>query len=134
MFNSNGYDVVITYTADPTFFRGVLDKVWLRNAPQLISSLYGGQSEAPWSMVGIVTHLPGTHVSQLGQQKPQLDTLASTQDTNNPMMLDAYRNMFRSSRAFERMFLESNTDIEVVVSPLAIYREFHIQVKNKNQD
>ena len=49
--------------------------------------------------------------------------------TDNPMMLDPYRNMFRTARAFERMFLESQTDIEVVLSALAIYREFELNYR-----
>lgn len=126
LFNPTGYDVLITPHNKPdNHFRGVLDKVWLRNTPQLLSSLYGGQSEAPWTMVGIVTHLPGTYVAQTNKSK-------GVNNPNEPMMLDAYRNMFRTSRAFERMFLESNTETEIVVSPLAIYREFQVQVKGQD--
>ena len=133
LFNPNGYDVVITPHNKPNLhFRGVLDKVWLRNAPQLISSLYGGQSESPWSMVGIVTHLPGTYISQINTQKEQLDVSVGKKDTKNPMMLDAYRKMFRTARVFERILLESYTDIEIVVSPIAIYREFQVHVKSKD--
>lgn len=130
LFNPDGYDICITPKENPKLhFRGVLDKTWLRNDPQLIRRLYGGQSEAPWSMVGIVTHLPGTHIAQSSS-----DGENKQQDKDSPMMLDAYRNMFRSARVFERMFLESPSEIEVVISPLAIYREFKVQIKNEGQN
>ena len=64
MLNPTGYDIVITSKEKPNYhFRGVLDKSWLRHETQLYRSLYGGQSEAPWSMVGLVTHVPGTYVN-----------------------------------------------------------------------
>jgi hypothetical protein len=138
LFNSNGYDIVITPKDKPNVhFRGVLNKVWLRNDPQLIRSLYGGQSEAPWSMVGIVTHLPGTYIALTGaaeQAQPSNLQENKKQDEDNPMMLDSYRNMFRTARVFERMFLESKSDIEIVISPLAIYREFQVQIKSEDQN
>jgi hypothetical protein len=137
LFNPNGYDIVITPKDKPNVhFRGVLDKVWLRNDPQLIRSLYGGQSESPWSMVGIVTHLPGTYIAlNDAKEQAQPSDIQNNikQDDDNPMMLDAYRNMFRTARVFERMFLESKSDIEIVISPIAIYREFQVQIKSKVQ-
>ena len=118
LFHTDGYDILISPNDGTVLYRGVVDKNWLRISPQLISSMYGGQSEAPWTMVGMVTHIQGTYVVQ--EQMPIANT------TITPMMLDAYRNMFRSARVFERMFLESDNLTEIVVSPLAIYRSFVI--------
>jgi hypothetical protein len=38
-------------------------------------------------------------------------------------MRAAFRNMFRASREVERLFFEAKDREEVIVSPLAIYRE-----------
>lgn len=112
-----GYAITIAPNKDDyLIFRALLDRTQLRLAPQMLSSLYGGQSEAEWTLVGFVTHVQGAFNKRNKRQ------LAA--DPNNPMMLDAYRNMFREARFFERMFLESDTGREIVVSPLAIYREY----------
>lgn len=127
IFNPSGYDVVITPFDVPTIhYRGILNRDWLRSDPQLLSSLYGGQSEAPWTMVGIVTHIPGTF-KDLGKNN-QIEVKEPTSDPNNPMMLDAFRRIFRQGRFFERMFLESVQETEIVVAPLAIYREFVLPI------
>ncbi len=116
VFNPDGYDVVITPKNNEAIqYRGVLDRSWLRVSPQLINNMYGGQSAAPWTMVGIITHIQGTYI------KPKSVEIA--QDSENPMMLDAFRNLFRGIRTFDRMFLESKVNTEIILSPLAIYRE-----------
>lgn len=120
-FNPTGYEILIVPN-DKMQFRGILSRDFLRISPQLISSLYGGQSELSWTMVGIVTHVQGMY------QQPKNIELAS--DPTNPMMLDAYRNMFRKSRFFERMFLESYDGLEIIVSPLAVYREFRLTTRS----
>jgi hypothetical protein len=127
LFNPDGYDVLITPANLPDLhYRGVLDRNWLRIAPHLMMQLFGGQSEDPWSMVGTVTHIQGTYINltkplqNIGQKQINAD--------ENPMMLDAYRNMFRQSRILERMFIESKIETEIIVSPIAIYREFKITI------
>ena len=129
MFHSSGYDVLITPFANTTVhYRGALDKEWLRLNPQLLINLYGGQSEAPWTMVGLTTHIQGTFVSQVQDATTDATDKLSQADENNPMMLDIMRANFRRQRVFERLFLESNEETEIIVSPLAIYREFNIHV------
>lgn len=44
-------------------------------------------------------------------------------DVELPSMRDPFRAVFAGLRAFERMFLESKARVEVVMHPLAIYRE-----------
>jgi hypothetical protein len=117
-FNPDGYEVLISPEGSEFQYRGVLERDWLRLSPQQVSSLYGGQSVTPWTMVGIVTYVPGAYTPH---QQLQLNSSPS-----NPMMLDAYRNLFRSSRFFERMFLESNNSIEIILTPIAVYREFKL--------
>jgi hypothetical protein len=82
-------------------------------------------------MVGTVTHFPGMYVDlskELRTDTQEVSPLPGQQTPDNPMMLDAYRNMFRAARSFERIFLESGTDTEIIVSPLALYREFQLRL------
>jgi hypothetical protein len=130
LFNPDGYDVLITPANLPDLhYRGILDRTWLRIDPKLMMQLFGGQSESPWSMVGTVTHVQGTFTNL---SKPSENIFKQTSQKldaqENPMMLDAYRNMFRSLRVMERMFLESKIDMEIIVAPIAIYREFKITI------
>ena len=104
--------------------------------PQLIRHLYGGQSESPWTMVGTVTHTQGSYVDLQNETKSdEASTMpfARKDASGSPMMLDAYRRMFRSLRTFERMFLESDKGSEIILSPLAIYREFQLQVRDESE-
>ena len=78
-------------------------------------------------MVGMVTHVPGTYKDlREDEAETQLVQRIRSEEENelSPMMLDNYRRLFRTARSLERTFLESNTDVEIVMSPLAIYREF----------
>lgn len=119
-FNSEGYEVTIIpdQGAEGIVFRGILDRRWLRIEPELIRALYGGFVESRWTMVGHVTYLPGVEL-------PRQEEIIN-QDEENPSMRDPYRNLFRASRSFERMFIESKQRIEVIICPLAIYREIPI--------
>lgn len=127
IFNPNGYDVVITSNnVTNVHYRGVLNRNWLRIDPQLMRQLFGGQSEAPWSMVGIVTHIQGTFINLI--KTPENVAPPQTKAEENPMMLDYYRGMFRQQRIMERMFIESKIETEIIVSPIAVYREFQITI------
>lgn len=127
IFNPNGYDIVITSNNLPDIhYRGVLNRNWLRIDPQLMRQLFGGQSEAPWSMVGTVTHIQGTFINL--SKILENTVIQQMQNEENPMMLDSYRGMFRQLRIIERMFIESKVDTEIIVYPIAIYREYQITV------
>jgi len=120
LFKPDGYDVVIATQSNSTVrYRGVLNREWLRINPQLLVSLYGGTSPLEWTLVGTVTHITSENAPLAPNELPEIDP-------GNPQLLDHFRGMFRSSRVFERMFLESNTALEIVVSPLAIYREYSL--------
>lgn len=121
-FNPAGYEVAISSNDGEITYRGIINREWLRIDPRLVSSMYGGQSESPWSMVGIVTHIQGTYNIQ--------EQITSEVNPDNPMFLDNYRDMIRKSRFFERMFLESNSKQEIVMHPIAIYRDFSLQVED----
>jgi hypothetical protein len=119
IFYPDGFDITIVPIRgeDNVAFRGVLDKRWLRTRPDLLRALYGGYVESEWTMVGQVTYLPGVALPKTQE------VLATPSDESNPSMRDPFRNMFRSARVIERMFLESKRRSEVVICPIAIYRE-----------
>ncbi len=125
LFYPEGFDVTITPDEGDgsVVYRGVLDKKWLRVHPDLLRALYGGFVESKWTMVGQITYLPGV---KLPQKEETPDSTGG--EDENPSMRDPYRNMFRSSRGIERMFLESKGRIDVVVCPLAIYREMQLPI------
>ena len=102
-------------------YRGVLDRQWLRTRPEFLRSLYGVYPVAEWTMVGQVTHLPGLPEPV---NTSSANNGATAGDSGQPSMRDPFRGMFKSTSVFERMFLESDERVEVMVVPLAIYREY----------
>ncbi len=119
LFNPDAFDVtIVPESGENVVFRGAIDKQWLRIEPRLLRSLYGGFIESNWTMVGQVTYLPGVQLPAVGTGQAVID-----ENDPNPSMRDPYRNIFRTARVLERMFLESKERVEVLVYPLAIYRE-----------
>jgi hypothetical protein len=126
----------ISIVTDPAsrdvIFSGVLDKRWLRMPPEFLRSLYGGTIEWKWTMVGQLTYLSGaTAVTQEDIDKftkPVLDEPAPEGDqAPQPIsMRQPLRTVFERLRFFERVALESGKDIEIIISPIAIYRETSI--------
>jgi hypothetical protein len=72
-------------------------------------------------MVGQVTYLPGVNLPTGDYSETNI-----SEGDSNPSMLDPFRNMFRSARVVERMFLESKSRPEVVICPIAIYRQMRL--------
>jgi hypothetical protein len=115
-FYPEGIDVVISSAARPELaYKAVIDRKWLRVDGALLRSLQSGLPAAGWTVVGYVTHVPGTDLE-----------LAEPESTESNIH-DSFRGMFRAGREFERKFFESEARVEVVVAPIAIYREieFH---------
>jgi len=130
LFASGAYSIVITPPNAPRWhFHGVIDKGFLRYTPDHLLRLYGGFSDAALTMVGSVTHLPNSSSPDGLVPEDSLvsgHVLSPEERRQRPAMLDSFRSMFRQQRTLERMFMESYVDVEVVMSPLAIYREFSI--------
>ena len=59
-YHPSGYEVTILPQRSETgiYYRGVLDKQWLRLHPEYIRTLYGGLVDADWTMVGQITYMP----------------------------------------------------------------------------
>jgi hypothetical protein len=103
--------------------RARADRRWLRLQPDSIRALYGVYSQTPWTVFGHVTYLPGD-----SGPKPVGANPAATQSSETPSMRDPYRGMFHATGAFEKMFFESHSRFELIVHPLAIYREYRIEL------
>jgi len=115
-FYPEGIDVVISSATKPDLvYKAVLDRRWLRVESALLRSLQSGLPAAGWTVVGYVTHVPGTDLE-----------LTEPEGTESNIH-DSFRGMFRAGRGFERKFFESEARVEIVVAPIAIYREiqFH---------
>jgi hypothetical protein len=131
-FHGKAFEVTIVPPASvgKLAFRGVLDKKWLRVDPDQLNALYGGFAEAEWTIVGHVTHLPG-EAMPISETAPNTETATErSAEGKAPSMRDPYRNMFRSSRVLERMFMESDQRTEIVVSPIAIYRAMQVSMSD----
>jgi hypothetical protein len=116
-------------TAGRVVYRAVLNTKWLRVQPSLLRALYGLYPQCIWTLVGQVTHLPPpvTPSAPPGVASTAGESSVASPTTQTPpSMRDPYRNMFKSSSELEKMFLESHERIEVVVFPLAIYREYKV--------
>jgi hypothetical protein len=130
-FNPEGFEITIVPAGGQggLVFRGILDKRWLRIHSNLLRALYGAFVESNWIMVGQPTYLPGGNISELPETLSTQPGDESKIET--PSMRDPFRNMFRAARFLENMFLESKQRVEVIVCPLAIYREREILISEK---
>jgi hypothetical protein len=125
LFNSTGFEITVLPTGgdDRVAYRGVLDRRWLRLEPALIRSLYGMAPVPQWTLVGQITHIPGSTTATTRQLTAPEEQSPQT-NPDSPSLRDSFRGMFRASAIFEKMFLESDRRIEIVIAPLALYREF----------
>lgn len=115
----------ITISPNPSegqvVFRGLLDKQWLRISAEYIRSLYAGYPASNLTMVGQYTYYPSI-IDESGKE-------ANEEPTNGPedsSLRDAYRNFFSAYKEVEKTFTNSARFIEIIVWPLAIYRETEI--------
>lgn len=121
LFNKDGLEVTVV-PQESIVFRGVLDRKWLRTAPERLRALHGTYPAGEWTMVGLISHVPGQRALPTAAEAKD----APSADPESPSMRDPFRNMFLTSAVFERMFLQSTSRTEVVVAPIAIYREFGV--------
>jgi hypothetical protein len=142
VFGSGRYDITIPLSKGEKdiVFRGILDKKWLRAEPSLMRALYGGITALNWTMVGQITYLP---IDRKNREHPEINDNADNQknerfevgeeicidteirnnEDENPSIRDPFRKVFRSVGYFENIFHESKERIEIILNPIAIYRE-----------
>jgi hypothetical protein len=123
IFHPEGFEITIKpdQRCENIVFRGIVDKKWLRVKPEFLRALYSGLVNMQWTMVGQITFLP-LKGFKLEEPEVNLNT-PSTSEKNSPSLRDPFRNIFQGMRSFDSMFLESQQRVEILVCPLAIYRE-----------
>jgi len=123
IFHPEGFEITIKpdQRCENIVFRGIVDKKWLRVKPEFLRALYSGLVNMEWTMVGQITFLP---LKGFKLEEPELDlNTQNTFEKNSPSLRDPFRNIFQGMRTFDSMFLESQQRVEILVCPLAIYRE-----------
>ena len=113
--------IIPSQGAGDVVFRGVVKKEILRLQPKFLKALYGSYVRLTWTMVGQLTYLPieGAEDTEEGNSLSQ----GSNMTEEAVSMRDPFRGVFGASRILERFFVESKDRLEVIVAPLAIYRE-----------
>lgn len=126
LFEKDAYHVIIASNPQASIrYRGVADTQFLRVTPQRFRQLYGNQSNAVWVMVGTVTFIPKTFSKWSNPEGSDSEPDVPVNEASGmTSLIDALRGITRSTRAYEQAFLESAKTFEVVILPLAIYREF----------
>ncbi len=134
MFCSDRIEVTIHPTedaAEDVIFRAILNERWLRVSADFLRALYGGYPAPNWTMVGHLTYLP----VPLNTNSENDDELSEGIDSNNysdldsmakekpKTMRDGYRQLMIAYQEIEKTFIDSKDFVEVVIWPLAIYRE-----------
>lgn len=124
VFNPDGYEITITPAASDgsVVFRVIVDRRWLRIRPDLLRSLYGVSAGSQWTVVGQVTYLPRRNRA-MPAVTDQGVAVSDRVDDDVPSLRDPVRAVMASTGIFEEMFLESQQRVEVLVCPLAVYRE-----------
>ncbi len=126
LFHGGGFDVTISPSVSSDIvYKGSLNRKWLRIQPEMLRSLYGTTSKSNWVMVGYPTFIPsvGNEDDETDEEKPDIIS------DNSPSMRDSFKDMFGASKAFETMFQKSKKRVEIIIAPLAIYREIEIETK-----
>lgn len=119
-------------------FRGVLNRQWLRIFPTFLRTLYRGYVESNWTMVGQITYLPDRNLPEeipTPEKSKNDEENGNTTETDSTFR-DAFRNMFLTAMGVEQSFLETKNRVEILVRPLAIYREQQLPdfQKRENED
>jgi hypothetical protein len=126
LFYGDTYEVQIlpsTIEQEGSMFRAILKKDYLRTPPERLRLLYGSPTQSRWTLVGTVTHITGPAMS--GSSSPQASTGTSGQpiDASPGAMRDVYQTMLEAVNGMENFFRETSSRVEVILLPLAIYRD-----------
>lgn len=133
--------------------RSLLDKKWMRIPPHYLRALHGGDAVENLTLVGQITRIPrreettvdeaqtdaatdATQVEGATEQSndeipevdltQEIDTLLqeqATQPKSDVSLRDAFLNMFNSYNDIEKTFSHSNDKLEIIIWPIAVYRE-----------
>lgn len=113
IFKKDALEISTMVEGAPYQFVSILDPHWLRVAPDRLRRLYGTRTNLAFTVVGQLTNFPGASVAEEDLQESDPDG----------SMGDALRRMVNATASVESTFLESSQGREIVLRPLAIYRE-----------
>ena len=122
-FHGGSIEVAITPSGDgdSPVFRGILDKRHLRISSDYLHSLYSGAVSSEWTMVGQVARTPAAAASF-----PSAAELSGRPALDDATLRDAFRNLFQGVTAMFVSVTGSARRNEVVIRPLAIYRQYQL--------
>lgn len=125
VLNPEAFEVVIAPDGAKSqiAFRSVLDRQWLRLNPCLLRALYGGSKRAHWTMIGEITYLPLLATSEQPSNLSASTAMSSSNADESVSPRDGLRRMLDTIADMESIFFSSGERIEVIMRPLAIYRE-----------
>lgn len=136
--------------------RSLLDKKWMRIPPHYLRALHGGDAVENLTLIGQITRIPrrketategaqayavaddpqmeetieqnndGATEVDLIQELDALSQQQATQTQSDVSLRDAFLNMFNSYNEIEKTFAQSNDKLEIIVWPIAVYREIII--------
>lgn len=142
-FYLDSYEVIIAPQGNGEVnYRGVINKKWLRIDPNLLRQLFCGYSTFEFTMVGQVTFLPPENEAKLVEEdgknindgvaikEKALESAESNKEQKKPSTTrDSFSDMQKALRAFKRVFIERSDATEVIIQPLAIYKESIINLE-----
>jgi hypothetical protein len=139
IFREGSFEVVLRSDDSALTFRSVLDTQWLRISKERLRILYGSHSSFNLKVLGQVTRLTSADNAIFSQMPEGTAPAQSDQATNqnifqmhgeeaeaNHRMSDAFKVIIKGIAGVESHFLQSGSAEEVVIRPLAIYREVRI--------
>jgi hypothetical protein len=128
LFYADTYEVQIHPANDQQshLYRSLLRKDFLRIPPERLRLLYGSPTQDQWTLVGSVTCVSGVS-SPEGDSSPDASGGAQENPASSgstPMnMRRAYNQLFKAMNLLENMVVESVKSTEIIIFPLAIYRD-----------
>lgn len=120
LFNDDGFELIIQGDNQEIIYRVVLDTMYLRLSTDMLRILYTQNPMNEWTIVGQITNFPNIKTNETSSNAQDVD--------EQPGMREAYKNMIDVTASFEDIFFISNKNIEITVTPIAIYREQKINV------
>jgi len=126
-FYFDNFELMISSSEDLKIgYRAILDKKWLRLQPNLFQSLFGSNTSSELVLIGQITYFPSKKVELIKSNKEdKVDIIQS--------MRDSYESFIEVFREFEKITSESAKRMDLVMWPIAIYRETELANPEKSE-
>lgn len=115
-FYMDSIEVIFYSTTESVIgFRGILNKKWLRLDPAFLRTLFGSKTSFDITLLGQVTYV---------NRNEKEDSLHATLVEKS--MRDFYEDFIENFRDFEKITSQSNKRTDLIIWPIALYRESEI--------